>query len=161
GRLSKAAGKLTGLVVDKDRPAEERLTILKTLRVLSDPAPLPLLKELVADKNLQASALRLEAWRTLATLDANAGQDAAKPLRGDEKIQECVRGMALEFWVVGPFAGGPQAIHPPETKADPQAKYPGAKPGDELAWQIRQVEPDGFLNLRTAINREKSAAYAL
>jgi len=73
----------------------------------------------------------------------------------DRGQQESLRGTALDFWVVGPFAGDASVAHPPEAKPDPTAKY-----GD-LAWQARQAEPTGFLNLRAAFNKDNAAGYAL
>src|SRR5262249_49921442 len=42
----------------------------------------------------------------------------------NREAQESLRGMALEFWVVGPFAGDADTAHPPEEKLDLNAKYP-------------------------------------
>ena len=79
----------------------------------------------------------------------------------DRAAQESLRGMALEFWVVGPFAGDADAAHPPEEKPLLTAKYPGLKAGEELTWQPRQTEPSGLLNLRALFNRDQTTAYAL
>src|SRR5262249_41664988 len=78
----------------------------------------------------------------------------------DRPAQESLRGMALEFWVVGPFAGDADAAHPPEEKPELTAKYPGLKPGEELTWQARQAEPSGLLNLRALFKRDQTTAYA-
>ncbi len=76
----------------------------------------------------------------------------------DRKSQESLRGMALEYWVAGPFP----ADHVAEVKGiDPTKKLPGAKPGEEVAWEARHVEPKGYLNLRSAFATPDTAAYAL
>ncbi|MBY0526895.1 MAG: HEAT repeat domain-containing protein [Gemmataceae bacterium] len=79
----------------------------------------------------------------------------------DKSAQESLRGTALEFWVVGPFAGDPKIAHPPESKVDLAAKYPGMKQGEDVAWQVRQTDPTGMLNLRSVFNRERTTGYAL
>jgi putative membrane-bound dehydrogenase-like protein len=79
----------------------------------------------------------------------------------DRAAQESLRGTALEFWVVGPFAGDANAVHPPEEKPEITAKYPGSKAGEELTWQPRQAEPSGLLNFRALFNREQATGYAL
>jgi putative heme-binding domain-containing protein len=79
----------------------------------------------------------------------------------DRKAQESLRGLALDFHVVGPFGPDLNAAYPPETKPDPLATYSGAKPGDVLKWQPAQAEPSGLLNLRAVFNRDAASAYAL
>jgi hypothetical protein len=79
----------------------------------------------------------------------------------DRAAQESLRGLALDFHVVGPFGPDLKAAYPPEAKADPLATYPGAKPGEVLKWQPAQAEPSGLLNLRAALPHEGAAAYAL
>jgi len=79
----------------------------------------------------------------------------------DRKSQESLRGTALEFWVVGPFADDPQVAHPPETKPDPGTEYPGAKAGDKLIWQLRQAEPTGLLSFKEPLKSDKAVGYAL
>ena len=79
----------------------------------------------------------------------------------DRKAQESLRGLALDFHVVGPFGPDLKAAYPPEAKAEPLATYPGARPGELLKWQPAQAEPSGLLNLRAVFNREGASAYAL
>jgi putative membrane-bound dehydrogenase-like protein len=79
----------------------------------------------------------------------------------DRKAQESLRGLALDFHVVGPFGPDLKAAYPPEGKADPLVTYAGAKPGEVLKWQPAQAEPSGLLNLRAAFNRDGASAYAL
>ena len=73
----------------------------------------------------------------------------------DRAAQESLRGLALDFWVVGPFAEDLKKPFPPEENPDPKAKY-GA-----LAWQPRQAEPNGYLDLRAAFGKDHISAYAL
>jgi quinoprotein glucose dehydrogenase len=75
--------------------------------------------------------------------------------------QESVRGLALEYSVVGPFGPDLKAVYPPEEKPDLAARYPGEKPGTERVWQPAQAEPNGYLNLRSLFNRDGASAYAL
>ncbi len=79
----------------------------------------------------------------------------------DRAAQESLRGLALDFQVVGPFGPDLKAAYPPEEKADPLATYPGAKPGEVLKWQPAQAEPSGLLNLKALFHRDNAAAYAL
>jgi putative membrane-bound dehydrogenase-like protein len=79
----------------------------------------------------------------------------------DRKAQESLRGLALDFFVVGPFGPDLQKAYPPEQKPDPEAAYAGAKPGETLKWQPAQAEPNGLLNLRAVFNKEQISAYAL
>jgi putative membrane-bound dehydrogenase-like protein len=88
----------------------------------------------------------------------------------DRGAQESLRGLALEFWVVGPFGADLKAKAAPEANPDPAATYepesrvglpPGAKPGSKLAWQAQQADPKGYLNLRALFQRERASAYAL
>jgi putative membrane-bound dehydrogenase-like protein len=74
----------------------------------------------------------------------------------DRKAQESLRGLAMDFWVVGPFGDDLKKEYPPEGKADPEATYPGDK-----KWQPAQAEPSGLLNLKAIFNRENASAYAL
>jgi hypothetical protein len=79
----------------------------------------------------------------------------------DRKAQESLRGLALDFHVVGPFGPDLKTAYPPEAKADPLATYPGTTPGEVLKWQPAQAEPSGLLNLRAVFNRDNASAYAL
>jgi putative membrane-bound dehydrogenase-like protein len=79
----------------------------------------------------------------------------------DRQAQESLRGQALEFWVVGPFSEDLKKSYAPEEKADPAATYPGSKPGQKLSWEVRQAEPNGYLNLRAVFNADHISAYAL
>ncbi len=79
----------------------------------------------------------------------------------DRSAQESLRGLALEFYVVGPFGNALAASYPPEKKPDPTASYPGDKPGVVLRWQAAQSEPSGLLDLGKIYKREKISAYAL
>jgi putative heme-binding domain-containing protein len=74
----------------------------------------------------------------------------------DRQAQESLRGLAMDFWVVGPFGDELKTPHPPETKADPDATYPGDK-----KWQPAQAEPSGLLNLKAIFKRDHASAYAL
>jgi putative membrane-bound dehydrogenase-like protein len=74
----------------------------------------------------------------------------------DKKAQQSLRGLALDFWVVGPFGAEFKKAYPPEGKIDLTATYPGGK-----KWRAVQAEPTGFLNLRAVFNKENISAYAL
>jgi hypothetical protein len=79
----------------------------------------------------------------------------------DQKAQESLRGMGLEFWVVGPFGDDLRAAYAPEHATDPTALYPTAKHGEKLAWKAHATEPTGFLNLRAIFDSDHVSAYAL
>jgi putative membrane-bound dehydrogenase-like protein len=72
----------------------------------------------------------------------------------DRAAQESLRGLPLEYWVVGPFQGDLQSVLPPEKLADPSSK------GDP-AWRLQAAEPSGYLDLRAALERERVVAYSL
>jgi putative heme-binding domain-containing protein len=74
----------------------------------------------------------------------------------DRQAQESLRGLALDFWVVGPFGDELKTAYPPEAKPDPETTYPGDK-----KWQPAQAEPSGLLNLKAIFNRDHASAYAL
>jgi putative heme-binding domain-containing protein len=79
----------------------------------------------------------------------------------DRKAQESLRGLALDFLVVGPFGPDLAKEYGPETKTDPATKYPGTKPGEAVTWQPAQAEPSGLLNLRAIFDRDDASVYAL
>jgi putative membrane-bound dehydrogenase-like protein len=79
----------------------------------------------------------------------------------NQKTQESLRGMGLEFWVVGPFGDDLRAVYPPEEQPNPDAVYSGAKADEKLKWQRYAVEPSGHLNLWTIFQRDHISAYAL
>ncbi len=79
----------------------------------------------------------------------------------DKKAQESLRGLALDFLVVGPFGADLAKEYGPETKLDPEAKYAGDKPDMPLTWQPVQAEPSGLLNLKALFNRDDTSAYVL
>ncbi len=75
----------------------------------------------------------------------------------DRGAQEGLRGLARDFWVVGPFGADLKASFPPENSPSPGATYDGGK----LKWQPRQVDPKGYLDLRAVFGRDDISAYAL
>jgi putative heme-binding domain-containing protein len=79
----------------------------------------------------------------------------------DRAAQESLRGIALDFWVVGPFKDDLKTAYPPEADPEPTATYPGEKPGDKLVWHAQQAEGNGFLNLRATCRRDHASAYVL
>jgi quinoprotein glucose dehydrogenase len=78
----------------------------------------------------------------------------------DRKAQESLRGLVLDYHVVGPFDNDLKKEYPPEKKADPKEVYPG-KPGQTLKWQPAQAEPNGLLNLGAIFKADQISAYAL
>ncbi len=62
----------------------------------------------------------------------------------NRKAQEEIRGMGLEFWVVGPFSSDRSVSHPPEKNPVPDATYKVGK--KKLKWEIPRAEPNGFVN---------------
>lgn len=73
----------------------------------------------------------------------------------DRQMQESLRGLALDFWVVGPFGEDLKKPFPPEVSPDPKTSY------GSLSWQARQAEPNGYLDLRAAFGKDHISAYAL
>ncbi len=74
--------------------------------------------------------------------------------------QEALRGVVLEYSVVGAFASDLKTAEPPERKTDLGATYPGSGTGAALTWQAVQAEPNGRLSLATVAGT-KGSAYAL
>jgi putative membrane-bound dehydrogenase-like protein len=79
----------------------------------------------------------------------------------DRSAQESLRGLPLNWWVVGPYAQDLKMVFPPEKDPDPKVAVDGVKPGEKFKWQLRDVEPSGYLNLQAAFGREHITAYAL
>lgn len=77
----------------------------------------------------------------------------------DRAAQESLRGMAVEFWVLGPIAGDLKTPHPAEGKTDVSATYQGER-GEKLSWQVQRAEPSGLLNVRALFHRDNVAVYA-
>jgi quinoprotein glucose dehydrogenase len=74
--------------------------------------------------------------------------------------QESLRGMATEFLVAGPFGGDLRAPYGPEMNNDPNTTYTGSE-NQKVNWERRTAEPNGYLDLRAAIERDRATAYAL
>ena len=72
----------------------------------------------------------------------------------DRRAQESLRGLVLEYHVVGPFGGDLKKEDLPQGKVDLTARYPGK--AAEVKWQPVQAEPSGFLNLRATIPARRS-----
>ena len=79
----------------------------------------------------------------------------------DRSAQESLRGLAREFWVVGPYAQELNSSAPPEKSSDPKQPIAGIKPDELLKWQLREIEPSGFLDLRAVFHRDHISAYAM
>jgi putative heme-binding domain-containing protein len=79
----------------------------------------------------------------------------------DRSAQESLRGLVMEYHVVGPFPEDLKTAFPPEAKPDFTETYPKEKPGEVFAWQSFQARSDGYLNLREAFNQDHVSAYAL
>jgi len=73
----------------------------------------------------------------------------------NRQAQESLRGMALDFHVVGPFGTDFTAKFPPEENADPTAVY------DKLKWQPLSANANGFLDLSVPFGKTGNSAYAL
>ena len=78
----------------------------------------------------------------------------------DRKAQESLRGLALDFHVVGPFGDELKTEYGPEVMADLKFTYRGILPDVMNRWQPARAEPTGFLNLRAIYGKDKSSAYA-
>jgi quinoprotein glucose dehydrogenase len=78
----------------------------------------------------------------------------------DRRAQESLRGLVLEYHVIGPFGRDLKKGYPPETNIDPAASYLGQR-GESLKWQPAQAEPSGLLNLRAIFKEGSMSAYAL
>ena len=72
----------------------------------------------------------------------------------DRRAQESLRGLVLEYHVIGPFGGDLKKEELPVGKADLKAAYPG-KSG-EVKWRPVQAEPSGLLNLRDELPRRSA-----
>ena len=84
-RLKQAAPFLAKLLGNEQRPVKERAAAAKALRVLNDPSAVPALKEILKGKETKPAeqiALRREALRALAALDAGAATAFALAILG-------------------------------------------------------------------------------
>lgn len=77
-RLASAAPKLIELLTDKDRPAAERVAVVKALRVLADKRAVNPIQALLAAA--EPATLKTEALRALAALNPDAARTAAQKL---------------------------------------------------------------------------------
>lgn len=77
-RLKSAAPKLLDMLADKARPATERIAVVKALRVMNERRAVLPVTELLRGEH--PATLKVEALRTLASLDASAARAAAAPL---------------------------------------------------------------------------------
>ncbi|HLW64913.1 MAG TPA: hypothetical protein VKS79_06290, partial [Gemmataceae bacterium] len=138
------------------------------LKVVDTPAELVLKestgKEVRIPKSdveeLEVSKQSLMPDNVLSQLSFDQFIDLVSFLR-DRKAQESLRGIALEYLVVGPFVGDLRTPFPPDKSADPKATYSGSKPDEKLTWKVALVEPNGYLDLRAFFQRDLIAGYAL
>ncbi len=79
----------------------------------------------------------------------------------DRSAQESLRGLVLDYHVVGPFGEDLKTAYPPERRPDPSATYSKEKPGEVITWQATQAGANGMLNLREAFNKDHLSVYAL
>jgi putative membrane-bound dehydrogenase-like protein len=79
----------------------------------------------------------------------------------DRGVQESLRGLVFDYYVVGPFGEELKTAYPPETKPDPSATYSKGKPGEVLVWHAAQAGPNGLLNVRDAVSQDHASIYAL
>ena len=77
----------------------------------------------------------------------------------NQKEQESLRGLALDFMVVGPFSSTDLGVMPYERKIDLAAEFNIGK--GVAKWQPAQAEPSGLLNLRAIFNSPDCEVYAL
>jgi putative membrane-bound dehydrogenase-like protein len=118
---------------------------------------------------LVASKTSLMPDDVVRHLDFNQFLDLVAFLK-NRQAQEALRGMALEFWVVGPFAADFAKKYGPEKDADQKTAVeadkdigtsPWDKPGGKLTWAAKQADSRGYLDLRGIFNRDGISAYAL
>ncbi|MGF1578566.1 MAG: PVC-type heme-binding CxxCH protein [Gemmataceae bacterium] len=76
----------------------------------------------------------------------------------NRKAQEDIRGMGLEFWVVGPFGPDWTVSHPPEKNPALDAEYTVGK--QKFAWQVLRADPNGSMNLQERFREKNFSAYA-
>jgi putative membrane-bound dehydrogenase-like protein len=111
-------------------------------------------------EELEASKQSLMPDNVISQLTFDQFIDLVAFLR-DRSAQESLRGLARDFWVIGPYAQELKAPAPPEKSSDPKAELEGMKPDVKLKWQAREAEPNGYLDLRAVFGREHISAYAL
>ncbi|MFO0847400.1 MAG: hypothetical protein U0871_02410 [Gemmataceae bacterium] len=160
------------LVAAQDKPAADAL--LGNLR--DDPSP-DLRRDAIAAElrrieNAQAISTdhRLVQLRGLfdKARDKDQVEELAKRLEAGKVAVDLTRhfGFVTEWLVAGPFDGegrsGYGKAFPPETGAEPAAKYVG-KGGAELRWQYAQSSDKyGSIDLNAALGKHKNAtAYAV
>ena len=117
----------------------------------------------VATKNLEellALKTSLMPDNVVAQLSYDQFLDLLAFLK-DRGAQEGLRGLVLDYHVVGPFGPDLRTAYPPEAQPDVTATYPGTRPNETLAWQQAQAEPTGLLNLTAIFHANLASAYAL
>jgi putative membrane-bound dehydrogenase-like protein len=154
-----------------DEALPVRLAALETLALAhskgGDKVPAWLLKQLERDD----PATRIPLLRAVAAWRLTAAQPLLAKLLDDREFPakdrdaasaalRIVQGMALDFWVVGPFGDRLAEMYAPEKNADLSATYPG-KSDQALKWESRRAESSGFLNLRANLTATPSSAFAL
>ena len=74
--------------------------------------------------------------------------------------QESLRGTVTEFLVAGPFGNDLQTAYGPEKNADEKVTYVGEQ-NAKVNWKKQPTEPNGFLNMRAAFDKDRISGYAL
>jgi quinoprotein glucose dehydrogenase len=111
-------------------------------------------------ESLEATKQSLMPDNVLATLSYGQFIDLVAFLK-DRSAQESLRGLALEFQAVGPFAPDLKTPFGPEKDLTPRDGYTGKKPGEILRWREVTAGPTGLLNLRALFNQDRASAYVL
>jgi len=82
----------------------------------------------------------------------------------DRKAQEALRGLALEYWVVGPFSPDLRKPAAPEANPKLEVQYEPDQgvglAGKKLSWQTQQTDSLGYLDLPAVLGKHKGAMFA-
>jgi putative membrane-bound dehydrogenase-like protein len=88
----------------------------------------------------------------------------------NREVQEQLRGMCLEFWVIGPFTPAATTDAQIEKAPDPKQGVPvdkaaGPSPWDKdagpLTWAAKQADARGYLDIKAILGKDKVHGYAL
>jgi putative membrane-bound dehydrogenase-like protein len=136
--------------------------VIEGLKIAESPTEVVLRDPNGKDNRLPKSELdELAATKTslmpdnaVAQLSYNQFLDLVAFLK-DRPAQESLRGLVTEFWVAGPYGNDIQTAYPPEQHMNPRAT------DTPVAWKRVATEPDGRLDLRALLQKDRASAYAL
>jgi len=78
----------------------------------------------------------------------------------NREVQQSLRGMVTDYWVIGPFGNDLRLTDGPEKSAS-EEKVIVAEDGRKLQWQRRSAEVNGLLDVRPLVGKGRASVYAM